>query len=67
MLFQMNFKSAFLNGFIEEEMYVKQPSGFEDHTLPHYFFKLKKTLYGKKQEPYAWYDKLNSFIQKMVL
>ena len=40
--FQMNVKSAFLNGFIEEEMYVRQPPSFEDHTLPDHAFEISK-------------------------
>ena len=45
MLFQMDVKSAFLNGFISEKVYVKQPPGFENENLPHYVFKLAKALY----------------------
>jgi len=43
---QMDIKSACLNGYIDEEFYVSQPPGFEDHV-----FKLKKALYGLKQAP----------------
>jgi len=50
-LSQMDVKSAFLNGFLNEEMYVSQPPGFEDHIYPNHVFKLKKTLYGLKQAP----------------
>ena len=48
-LYQMDVKSAFLNGVISEEVYVKQPPGFEDLKYPTYVFKLKKSLYGLKQ------------------
>jgi len=41
----MNVKSAFLNGYIEEEVYVSQPSSFEDHENPNHVYKLKKVLY----------------------
>jgi hypothetical protein len=41
-------KSAFLNGYILEEVYIKQPLGFKSHNFPNYIFKLKKTLYGLK-------------------
>ena len=47
-LFQMDIKSAFLNGYIKEEVYVEQPLGFEDHKYPDHVFKLSKTLYGLK-------------------
>ena len=50
-LYQMDVKSAFLNGFIQEEVYVDQPPGFENSEKPNYVFKLKKTLYGLKQAP----------------
>ncbi|GJU72820.1 retrovirus-related pol polyprotein from transposon TNT 1-94 [Tanacetum coccineum] len=53
-LFQMDVKSAFFNGFINEEVYVAQPPGFIDFTKPNHVYRLKKALYGLKQDPKAW-------------
>jgi len=50
-LFQMDVKSAFLKGYINEEVFVSQSPGFEDHQHPEHVFKLKKALYGLKQSP----------------
>jgi hypothetical protein len=55
-------KSAFLNGYINEEVYVEQPPGFEDDKKPNHVYKLKKALYGLKQAPRAWYEKLRDFL-----
>ncbi|WJX12869.1 hypothetical protein P8452_03321 [Trifolium repens] len=63
-LYQMDVKSAFLNGYINEEVYVKQPPGFEDNEHPDYVFKLKRALYDLKQAPRAWYDRLFKFLIK---
>ncbi|GJR94049.1 retrovirus-related pol polyprotein from transposon TNT 1-94 [Tanacetum coccineum] len=63
-LFQMDVKSAFLNGFINEEVYVAQPPGFIDFKKPDHVYKLKKALYGLKQAPKAWYDRLKAFFIK---
>jgi hypothetical protein len=61
-LYQMNVKSAFLNGPIKEEVYVEQPLGFEDSEYPNHVYKLSKALYGLKQAPRAWYECLKDFL-----
>jgi hypothetical protein len=61
-LYQMDVKSAFLNGQIKEEVYIEQPPGFEDSEYPNYVYKLSKALYGLKQAPRAWYECLRDFL-----
>ncbi|GJR93164.1 retrovirus-related pol polyprotein from transposon TNT 1-94 [Tanacetum coccineum] len=63
-LYQMDVKSAFLNGFINKDVYVAQPPVFKDFQKPNYVYKLKKALYGLKQAPKAWYDRLKAFLIK---
>ncbi|GJT83650.1 retrovirus-related pol polyprotein from transposon TNT 1-94 [Tanacetum coccineum] len=61
-VYQMDVKTAFLNGNLREEVYVSQPDGFMDKDNPNHVYKLKKSLYGLKQAPRAWYDMLSSFL-----
>nr|GEZ52784.1 retrovirus-related Pol polyprotein from transposon TNT 1-94 [Tanacetum cinerariifolium] len=61
-VYQMDVKTAFLNGNLREEVYVSQPDGFVDPYNPNHLYKLKKALYGLKQAPRAGYDMLSSFL-----
>ena len=61
-LYQMDVKSAFLNGMLQEEVYVKQPKGFIDPHRPDDVYKLKRALYALKQAPRAWYDRLTAYL-----
>ncbi|GKC47058.1 retrovirus-related pol polyprotein from transposon TNT 1-94 [Tanacetum coccineum] len=61
-VYQMDVKTAFLNGNLREEVYVSQPDRFVDKDKPNHVYKLKKALYGLKQAPRAWYDMLSSFL-----
>jgi hypothetical protein len=61
-LYQMDVKSAFLNEFLEEEVYVRQPPGFESVVFPHRVYRMRKALCGLKQGPRAWYGLLRGFM-----
>jgi hypothetical protein len=61
-LYQMDIKSAFLNGPIKEEVHVKQPPGFESEEYHKHVYKLHEALYELKQAPGAWYDCLRGFL-----
>lgn len=61
-LYQICVKRAFLNSYLQEEAYIKQPLGFEDNEHPNYVYKLDKVLYGLKQIPRTWYDQLSSYL-----
>ncbi|GKB01903.1 retrovirus-related pol polyprotein from transposon TNT 1-94 [Tanacetum coccineum] len=61
-IYQMDVKTAFLNGELKEEVYVSQPEGFVDPDHPTHVYRLKKALYGLKRAPRAWYDTLSRFL-----
>eukprot|EP00253_Pinus_taeda_P005848 PITA_05848 len=63
-VFQMDVKSSFLNGDLEEEVYIEQPDGFILGNDPNLVCRLKKALYGLKQAPRAWYYRLDKYLQR---
>nr|GEZ08894.1 retrotransposon protein, putative, unclassified [Tanacetum cinerariifolium] len=62
LIYQMYMKMEFLNGPLNEEVYVAQPDGFVDPDHPDKVYRLRKALYGLKQAPRAWYDELLNFL-----
>jgi hypothetical protein len=64
-LHQMDVKTTFLNGVIEEEVYIEKPQGFEVEERNSHVCKLKKALYGLKQAPRAWYGRIESFLMSL--
>ena len=65
-LHQMDVKTKFLNGNLEEEVYMKQPEGFSSSEGEHLFCKLKKSIYGLKQASRQWYLKFHEVIASFV-
>ena len=64
-LHQMDVKKTFLNGILEEDVYIDQPEGFVVHGKESHVCKLKKALYGLKQAPRAWYGRIDRFLVSM--
>jgi len=60
----MDVKSAFLNGFLEEQVYIEQPMGYEVNEHEDKILKLNKALYGLKQAPRAWYSRIDDYFLK---
>ena len=63
-IYQMDIKSAFLNGYVDEEIYVEQPQGFEIAGKENKVYKLKKALYGLNKAPRAWYSRIDTYFQQ---
>ena len=63
-VYQMDVKSAFLNGTLKEEVYIEQPPGFQSVEYPNHVYKLDKAVYGLKQAPRAWYARLDHYLQQ---
>lgn len=63
-IYQMDIKSSFLNGELKEEVYMEQPEGFNLTEGKNFVCKLKKELYGLKQDPRAWYARLDHYIKQ---
>ncbi|GJW52412.1 ribonuclease H-like domain-containing protein [Tanacetum coccineum] len=61
-VYQMDVKSAFLYGTINEEVYVMQPPSFQDHRFPHKVYKVVKAMYGLHQAPRAWYGTMSKYL-----
>jgi hypothetical protein len=61
-LYKIDVKSSFLNGIIQEEVFVRQPPGFENPKYPDRVYTLSKALYGLKQAPWSWYASLKTFL-----
>nr|GEZ85211.1 retrovirus-related Pol polyprotein from transposon TNT 1-94 [Tanacetum cinerariifolium] len=61
-VYQMDVNTAFLNGILQEEVYISQPDGFVDKDNSHHLYKLKNALYGLKQAPRTWYNLLLKFL-----
>jgi hypothetical protein len=61
----MDVKTTFLNGEIEEEVYIKQLEGFVIHNKKSHVYRLKKAMYGLKQAPCAWYEKMDGFLMRL--
>ena len=61
-VYQMDVKIAFLNGELNEVVYISQPEGFVDLNRPTHVYRLKRAHYGLKQAPRAWYDTLSKFL-----
>ena len=65
-VYEMDVKSTFLNGELEEEVYIEKPEGFLLSEHGDYVCRLKKEFYGLKQAPRAWYSRLDRYLQQQA-
>ena len=61
----MDVKTAFLDGAIEEEVYIEQPQGFEVHSRDTHVCRLKKAMYGLKQATRSWYARMDNYLTRL--
>ena len=61
----MDVKTTFINGTVEQEVYVEQPEGFIFHSQESHVCKLKKALYGLKQAPRVWYERIDGYLKRL--
>lgn len=66
-LHQLDINNVFLNGTLQEEVYISQPQGFEDPKFPNYVCKLDKEIYGLKQAPGVWFDTLTPTLLNFLM
>ena len=64
-MFQMDVKTAFLNGNIDQEVFIEQPEGFVLHSRESHVCRLRKALYGLKQAPRVWYERIDGFLKDL--
>ncbi|KAL4354255.1 hypothetical protein GQ457_06G039790 [Hibiscus cannabinus] len=64
-IYQLDVKSAFLNGYLQEEIFIEQPEGFVKKGCDDKVYLLKKTLYGLKQAPRAWYNRIDEYLTRL--
>ena len=64
-IFQLDVKSAFLHGYLDEQVFVDQPPGYIKKGYEHKVYRLKKALYGLKQAPRAWYSRIEAYFLKV--
>ena len=64
-VYQLDVKSAFLNGYLQEEIFIEQPEGFEAKGKKKKVYLLKKKLFGLKQASKTWYNRIDEYLRKL--